>query len=312
MKPTASTNDHHYIAFGLTIQSPIFFPELSPAPSSTEKPDVIIQYSKNLDCGLNAPVSSYPFWQAKENAFWLKVKGVAHFLVTEGQCITIDPEEKADLASIRLFVLGSCMGALLMQRNFFVLHGNAIRVGESCISIVGDSGAGKSTLCGAFFKQGYPILADDVCAIDARLKVYPSFPQIKLWKDSADHLSINTEKLRRIRPHLDKFAVPLEAQYHTEALPIRAVYFLNASHTPYEKKEVLGVKKLEILHKNTYRKHYLKGLNKQIHHHHQSTEIAKKISVVSLSRPKNTIDVESLVQLIEDDLRTKGLLITCL
>ncbi len=307
MKSAMSTEDYHYTAFGLNIRSPIFFPELCLASTPIQKPDVTIDYAENLDNGLDAPSAIHPYWQAKENSFWLKIKDVATFLISDGCHIRIQPEQNIDLASVRLFVLGSCMGALLMQRDYFVLHGNAIQIGDACISIVGDSGAGKSTLCGAFFKKGYPILADDVCAIDATLKVYPSFPQIKLWQDSATHLSIDTEHLRRVRPKIDKFAIPLREQYQTQALPIRAIYFLTASDHAYQKEDILGLKKLDILYQNIYRKHYLKGLNKLMHHHRQSSQIAKHVSLVSLSRPKRTIEVSCLVDLIEHDLKEKGL-----
>lgn len=50
-------------------------------------------------------------------------------------------------------------------------------------------------------------------------EVQPSFPQIKLWSDSAIHLNIDTQFLRRIRPTMEKFAVPLGKQFYKELLP---------------------------------------------------------------------------------------------
>ena len=50
--------------------------------------------------------------------------------------------------------LGTCMGALLMQRKIFPFHGSAIAINGKAYAIVGDSGAGKSTLASAFLKKG--------------------------------------------------------------------------------------------------------------------------------------------------------------
>ena len=74
-------------------------------------------------------------------------------------------------------------------------------------------GSGKSTLSGAFFNRGYSILADDICAINNEGSVLPSFPQIKLWADVAKKLIINTQTLKKIRPNVDKFALPLKKQF---------------------------------------------------------------------------------------------------
>ncbi len=305
---THTSEQYHYRAFGLSIRSTIYFPELPHLETEIESPDVTIRYAENFESGLQDPITSHPAWQAKENAFWLRVTGVAEFLVTEGQHIYVKPDKAGDIASIRLFILGSCIGALLMQRDYFVLHGNAIQIGQHCISIVGDSGAGKSTLCAAFFKRGYSILADDVCAIDTNLQVLPSFPQIKLWKDSATHLDISTHNLRKIRPNTEKFALPLHTQYQTKSLPLCGIYQLTPCDGSQQKQETLGIQKLKILHKNTYRRQYLKGLNKLIPHHQQSANIANKIFVVEILRPRGEIQLETLIHLIENDLHEKGMM----
>lgn len=226
---------YYYRAFGLNIASELELPELLPYQSTPFIPEVTIQWSRVQQEGLDNSLVTFPYYQAKQNALWLNIVDVGRFLITDGQLISIDPEENADLASIRLFLLGSCMGALLMQRDLFLLHGNAIRVDDFCVSFIGDSGAGKSTLSGAFYKRGYSILADDVCAINQDLSVIPSFPQIKLWQDAAEKLNINTTHLRKIRPNVNKFALPLCNQFQGEPLPIRVIYCLNPG-THFEKK----------------------------------------------------------------------------
>ena len=57
------------------------------------------------------------------------------------------------------------MGAILMQRKVFPLHGSAIAINGKAYAFVGDSGAGKSTLASAFLNKGYQLLSDDVIAV---------------------------------------------------------------------------------------------------------------------------------------------------
>ena len=45
--------------------------------------------------------------------------------------------------TIRVFVLGMCMGIALCQHGHLVLHGNTVQVGDACMCAVGASGAGR-------------------------------------------------------------------------------------------------------------------------------------------------------------------------
>jgi hypothetical protein len=297
-----------YYAFAIKINSELAFPELLVC-SNSALPDLTIKYGEVSPLGLDSPHQSKGlFYQASASALWLSVPGVARFLITSGNQIIIDPVEGIDDDSLRVFILGSCIGALLMQRDLFLLHGNAIKMGDHCISFVGHSGAGKSTLSGAFFKRGYSILADDVCAVNAHGQVVPSFPQIKLWFDAAKQLNIDTTALRKIRPSIEKFAVPLAQQFHPDPLPLRMVYVLHAHNKEeFNFTAVTGMQKVQPLRMNTFRKNYLNGLNKKNSHFKRCAQIASLIGVVHINRPNDGYKLDELVGLIEDDLTTRGL-----
>jgi len=301
-----------YYAFAFRINSELIFPELLP-DFSTAPPDLTIKWGDVSPSGLDFPNQSKGlFYQATESALWLYVPNVARFLITHGNQIIIDPVEGADEDSIRVFILGSCMGAVLIQRDLFLLHGNAIKVGEHSVSFVGQSGTGKSTLAGAFFKQGYSILSDDICAVSVDGKVVPSFPQIKLWFDAAKHLNIDTQVLRKIRPLIEKFAVPLAQQFQQDALPLKMVYVLH-THNKDEFKftSIIGMQKLQPLRMNTFRKKYLKGLDKERSHFKQCAQIASQIGVVRIDRPQDGFKLDELVDLIQHDLITRELHHAC-
>jgi hypothetical protein len=303
-KKVYPSNMIRYDAFGLSIHSELPFPELLPSPitNAIKGPHVTIQYGEVSREGL---AESHASFHATDSRLLLCIPKVARFLVTHGQHIIIDPVAGIDQESIRVLVLGSCMGALLMQRDVFLLHGNAIKVGEHCISFVGHSGAGKSTLSGAFFKRGYSILADDVCALTTQCEVIPSFPQIKLWRDAANHLDIQTQALRKIRPGFEKYAVPLGSQFHPTSLPLKLVYVLNTHHQSHCCfTELSGMQKLPPLRDHTYRKEFLKGLKRNVE---RCAQIANRITVVQLHRPNDGFKLDELVDRIEDDLMKHGI-----
>jgi hypothetical protein len=115
-------------------------------------------------------------------------------------------------------------------------------------------------------------------------------------------LNIKTDALRRIRPQLDKFAVPLASQFHTKALPIRIVYCLNTESERFDVQRVTGVNKIKLLHQHTYRRHYLHGLKKHHEYYSQCARMAKQIEVVDLYRPASGFQLDQLIDYVEYDL----------
>jgi len=117
-----------------------------------------------------------------------------------------------------------------------VLHGNAISTdGKTCSVFVGQSGAGKSTTAAWYFQRGAKILTDDVCAItfddEGKPLVIPSFPQLKIWQESADLLSISTQGLRQIHLKENKFAIPTHTQFCEQPLPVREIFELQTAES---------------------------------------------------------------------------------
>ena len=101
---------------------------------------------------------------------------------------------------VRLFLLGSVMGALLHQRGWLPLHGSAIRLPDGTAAIfMGPSGVGKSTLAAAFRRRGYAVAADDVSLIftgaDGSPLLQPAYPELKLWAEAAAKIGEDTGRV---------------------------------------------------------------------------------------------------------------------
>ena len=158
----------------------------------------------------------------------LTVEGIGRFRITDGERIGW---QRADAGvsdqDIRTFLLGSAVGALLIQRGMLVLHGNALEKDGQAIVCLGHSGAGKSTLAYALMQQGWRLLADDLVAVNGEGMVLPGIPRIKLWHDAARAFGLDPEQLPQIRQRMHKYLLMGEALQRAEQpVPLRALYLL--------------------------------------------------------------------------------------
>ena len=294
-----------YTCYGLNIASELALPELLVWPTDREPgpADVEITLGTVSANGLNHAQQLGPFLWVTDDALWLQVPEVARFLISDGQRITIDPTPGIDEDSIRVFLLGSALGALLFQRGYLVLHGNAIRIGDQCMICVGHSGAGKSTLAAGFLQRGYEILADDVVPVDETGAALPGFPRIKLWQDTATRLGIDTAGLRRIRPQTEKFHYPLHERFTDRPLPIRWVYILNKHHEPDIRLDTIrGLQRFTPLRNNTYRVRFMEGMPLKSHHLQRCGLLAGRIHLARVTRPDHGFDLDRLIDRILADI----------
>jgi hypothetical protein len=292
-----------YRAFGINISSEFLLPELIP----TESEEEVIIVSGTVPEKIENPKSEGVCYQASPGTFLLNIKDVARYLVTNGSEIIIETYPNAQEDDVRLFLLGSCFGALLHQRGYLPFHGSVINIRGKAIIFSGVSGSGKSTLAGAFQKKGYPILSDDVANISMDEShnpfVHPSYPQIKLWKDSLLKLGEEPELHLKLRKKLDKYGVHIHESYFNESLPLAGIYILIAQNTGKDEIDtVIGIEKFNALRKNTYRYTYLAGLDLNEQHFKTCTRIAPAIRVKRITRSTLSFSLDNLVELVEKDI----------
>lgn len=301
-----------HTAYGLRFASELALPELvklstdatdTADDATSHGADVTIRYGAVDPKGIPDGRQLGPHLWVTDRSLWLQVPRVARYLVSNGEHITIDPAPGIDEDSLRVFLLGSAMGALLSQRGHLVLHGNAIRIGDYCMVCVGPSGAGKSTLAAGFLQRGHEVLADDVIPVDDECRALPGFPRIKLWEDAACHLGVNTAGLRRIRPDLRKYDFPLANRFCNQALPIRWVYVMDTHPRPEIRIErTRGMARFASLRDHTYRVRYLDGLPLRGTHLRRCGELGNRIHLGQVTRPNHGFELDRLVDAILDDM----------
>jgi hypothetical protein len=273
-----------YSVFGLVVESEPHLSELPPAPEGTT-PDIRIRYGET-----GAPEDGPDGYSASEQGTLLRVPRVGRYSIREGREIVVEPSADAPDHNVRLFLLGSALGALLHQRGLLPLHANAIEMEGRAVAFCGHSGAGKSTIAAWFHDRGHRILTDDVCVIgfDAagRALAYPGIPRLRLWREALEASGRDAGEYRRSFDEMDKYDVPSERRA-LEPLPLAAIYLLrqaeaDASGPSIERLQ--GVDCVETVVSNTYRGAYLRTIGRTGEHLAACLRVARQVPVFRAAR----------------------------
>lgn len=300
-----------YKAFGLRISSEIPLPELIQTNLDAADVDIEIIIDHLVKDKIELAESPYKH-VVRENNVMYYIPNTAFYCVREGRTIAVSPMDDADEDLIRLYILGTCMSALLMQRGIYPLHGSAVAIHGRAYAFVGESGAGKSTLASAFMSQGYPLLSDDLIAVslsedDQSAYVIPSFPQQKLWQESLDQFGMTTSDYRSIYGRETKYSVPVTANYYADPLPLAAV--IELVKTEEHQVGILRITKLnrlQTLYCHTFRQFLIPRLGLMDWHFATSAAIVNQIDMFQLHRPANGFTTPQLVSLILNTIETHG------
>jgi hypothetical protein len=291
-----------YQAFGLSVTSDITLPELPKMIIKEHHTDIVIETAD-----LSKPWSELAPPQKKtvveKDLFMFLVPKVAIFSIQKGERIIVSPMKGSDEDEIRLFILGTCMGALLIQRKVLPLHGSALAIAGKAYGFIGDSGAGKSTLASAFLSKGYQLLSDDVIAIsfahDNTPFVLPAYPQQKLWQESLQQFGMENSCYRPIYQRETKYAVPVPAKFYTEPLPLAGLFELIKTESEnIEIHRIQSLERLQTLFLHTYRNFLIPRAGLTEWHFNTSVKIMNQISIFQLRRPTSGFTAHQLAALI--------------
>lgn len=291
-----------YRIYDLHVASALALPEL--APTANERVDLLVRE----DVVPTPPVDAAqlgPFVWRAGNTHTLEVPFVARYQVREGCEIIVQPASGVDADSVRVFLLGPVLAIALQQRGLLVLHGSAIRIGDDAAVFLGPSGSGKSTLAASFLQAGVPALADEIVALDRNGCLLPGIPRIGLWQDAAVRLNIDTARLSRVRPRLEKYALPFSTEIGAASVPMRWAYLLDRDlDDGVEIQPVAGMHRFQPLHDNTYNVRLFAGTALQPRHLQQCGDLAGRIHLARLSWPRHAgFDLQRLIDRLQSDMQ---------
>lgn len=251
-----------YKAFGLVIESALPIPQIAEAEAA--QPDVRIVPAKLR--GLVDPEAP----STAEGGCIIPTLTDTLFRVTNGDLIEADICQEDTESNAAVYLMGSCMGAILVQRGFMLLHGSCVTNGNRSILITGDSGAGKSTLAAEFLKNGWKLLTDDVTCVfdrDGIPMVQSSYPSQKLWKDAMDRYEKGSGDIHSLyfSEDREKFGVNVADSFFDGICPLSMVVRLIPADHPTGLNPIEGMAKVDQLMRNTYRMYLIEKRHLQRH-----------------------------------------------
>lgn len=294
-----------YKVYSFQIHSAFAIPELLRCEDECSNP-VFIKFEKTIE-NVQNPTYKTQNIQFSLTRIVIDIDQVAKYSIENGNCINILTYEGVTDKEIRHHLIGHAFEAIMFQREILPLHGSAIIINKHAYILSGMAGCGKSTLAAWFIKNGYSILADDVCVLALnnmnKIIVHHGYPRIKLWTDSIVKLdSIYFENLvDRNIPR--KYSICLENEFYTETAELKGIFFMetkNKSKITFNTPENQEIKSL--LDQNIFRINFFQNTleNSPFNLY---LETLQSINIIrKVIRPKNKFDVEYLFQSIEKDI----------
>ena len=222
--------------------------------------------------------------------------------------------EQIQFHTITAYLLGPVLGAVLRLRNISLLHASVIGVGTSAVAFLGPSGAGKSTTAAIMSKHGFPVLTDDIAALDEQhgtFWVRPGYPRLRLQPHVITTLQKSSDELAPVTVYNDKRYLDLVTDrdgalsFQSQPLALGAVYFLEARQPQHCAPSVTPLRKSEAvlaLLANTYADHMVQpGLRAR--ELQRLSRLASRLPVKRLHRPDDLQALTEVRSLLVDDFR---------
>lgn len=299
-----SLSIYKYCVYGLNIESEICIPEFLNREFNKSDDIISIKYDvipeevkRNIELGRHIDVTKKEVWMFIEN--------VATFYITDGNEIRVEPSINADSKSINIYLMCSCLGFIMLQREKVALHGGAVVIHNNGVIITGDRGAGKSTLTTSLRQKGYKFITDDVSAIHINKIPYIEygFPYQKLCEDSMLKLKCKMSEDTSFKSgEKIKFMVPAYEQFTINKTVLTNIFEIkvgDVSEVLIE--ELCGEKKLKRISNNIYRGEYIRNMeNVSPRYFKQCIEIAKSSRYFQITRPREGFTIDKQIELIEE------------
>lgn len=286
---------YKYDAFGLKIHSELKLPEL--IPLNSEYSDVKILFRKItlptqsiLHEGINfksTKDSIYRFWEE-----------IGKFKITKSSII-IDPASNVNLVQLRTFILGTILATLVRLRGSFVLHASAVNINDSAIAFSGFKGFGKSTTAMAFYKEGYPIVADDYVVINAKngiQLVNPGFPRLKLSNETKESLNLFQNRMNTV----DKSYVNVDENFKNQKLELKKIYLLKRGDNLKISSLTPQTAFIELI-KNTFGI-YMFSKSELPNNFFKCEQLIKDVEVKILEIYSSLENISQIVKIVEEDM----------
>ena len=297
---------NNYYVYGLNIKSEIEIEEFVKLDDIDNKDVVSISYGKMSD-EIKEEIKQGKRIKLSNNKIWFHINDIATYCVTDGNKIEVELCDNADMKLMKIYVMCSCLGFIMIQKKMIAIHGGVIEMDDKAVIFTGDRGAGKSTLTTALRERGYKFISDDVAGvkIDKVPYVMPGFPYQKLCESAMDKFGYDKEAFISFMSDKEvKYIVPAMDEFVSEKRELVSIVKLTVGDVDEVTiEELRGSEKLNNIIENIYRGEYIKHLGKMDPiYFKQCVDIAKNIRFFKITRPANQFTVDTQIDLIEGEI----------
>lgn len=145
--------------------------------------------------------------------------------------ITCYPFPDVPRERLEILLLGSVLSWWLELRGIPTLHAAASVVQDNAIAFLSTNRGGKSTLAATLAQAGFPVLTDDILALDwreAQPVGHPGYPQMRMWPAEAQHFLGHYKSLKKVHSSITKRRVPIGPEtfgtFCTHSKPVARIY----------------------------------------------------------------------------------------
>ena len=244
---------------GLKLESDFPLPAFAAWDGSRDAfADVAIRRGK-VPSRLDRPDHVAPLFQTSgAGEYLLVLPGTGRFLVRGGSEIAVEPETDTAATNLSAILAGPVQAALWHQRDLLPLHASVVVIKGRAIALCGCGAAGKSTLAAILAAQGYDVIADDICVVDARsngkVLVPPCRAKLQLWPDALAGLGIATDGLKRAVPDKERYLHECGSSMPPQPQRLAAVVSIVRHHTlpPATFERLRGTQAADALHDSVH------------------------------------------------------------
>lgn len=298
---------YYYRVYGLEIESEIEINEFINIDKITDRSSKIQFLYGQVPLDIISKIKRGELIQKSAEEVYLYIEGVATYYIANGNKVVIDIYNNEDKNIVKIYLLGSVLGILMIQRKQLAIHGSSIVKNNKAVILTGDRGAGKSTLTTALRNRAYRFLSDDVAAIKLNNvpTIYHGFPYQKLCEDVVEKLGYDKNKYKAFKADEKiKYLVATKEIFTTENVELTNIFEICIENVDCVKIEkIKGHEKLSKILKNIYKNEYIQcsgGMSKD--YFRQCVETAKHIDMYKIIRPYGKFTVDEQIKLIEEIL----------
>ena len=125
-------SEFYYKVYGLDVKSEIKIDEFVPTENSNYENAVSIKYSIMSE-DIKESIKNNKKANFSKEEVWFYIDNVATYRVTNGNLIEFEPCENADPYLLRVFLMCSCLGFIMIQRDIVAIHGGTIVIDNKAI-----------------------------------------------------------------------------------------------------------------------------------------------------------------------------------